>query len=110
MGIVSIAGLAISAFGVFHNLVKSHKNLLQWEVSDLEVDFEWLDVAIENGFLDGEKSDYAWPVAKRVSTLELKGTHQTVMAINEDTRSRHRLVTGQPSNRHVLVRKVSSND
>ena len=111
MEIISIANLAITALGVFHSLRKSHKDLQNWEESDLEVEFRWLDVALEKGFLDGEKYDYAWPWAKRVPTLELEGTHQTVFAINEDTRSRYRLVTGQPSNRHVLVRKVlPSND
>ena len=106
MEIVSIAGLAITAFGLWHNLSKDHKDLSQWEESDLEVDFEWLNVAIEKGFLDGEKSDYEWPVAKRVNTLLLKGNHQTVIAINEDKRSRHRLVVGPPGDRLVLVRKT----
>ena len=109
MEIISIANLAITALGVFHNLVKSHKDLPNWEESDLEVDFAWVDVALEKGVLDGEKSDYSWPWARSVNTLELKGTHQTVLAINEDKRSRYRLVTGAPSNRHVLVQKISKN-
>ena len=106
MEIISIANLAITALGVFHNLVKSHKDLSDWEESDLEVEFRWVDAALEQGLLDGEKSDYAWPLAKRVFTLELKGTHETVVALNEDKRSRHRLVVGPASNRHVLVRKI----
>ncbi len=105
MGFVSIAGLAISAFGLLHNLIKDHNDLSKWEKSDLEVELRWLDVAIEKGFLDGKKSDYKWPLAKRVSTMELHG-YQTVWAINKDTRSMYRLVAGQPSNRHVLVQKV----
>ncbi len=107
MGIVGIAGLAITAIGVLHNLIKDHKDLPRWEESDIEVDFAWVDAAIENGFLDGKKTDYAWPLAKRVSTLEMKGTYQIVMAINEENRTRHRLVTGAPANRHVLVRRIS---
>ena len=109
MEIISIANLAITALGVFHSLRKSHKDLQNWEESDLEVEFRWLDVALEKGFLDGEKSDYAWPLARSVNMLELKGTHQTVLAINENKRSRHRLVVGPPSKRHVLVRKSSKN-
>ena len=106
MEIIAIAGLAINALGLFHKLVKSHKDLGDWKESDLEVEFAWVGVALERGLLDGEKSDYAWPLAKRVPTLELKGTHQTVFAINEDTRSRHRLVVGPAGNRHVLVKKI----
>ena len=111
MEIISIANLAITALGVFHSLRKSHKDLQNWEESDLEVEFRWLDVALEKGFLDGEKSDYAWPLARSVNMLELKGTHQTVLAINENKRSRHRLglVVGPPSKRHVLVRKSPKN-
>ncbi len=109
MEIISIANLAITALGVFHSLRKSHKDLQNWEESDLEVEFPWLDVALEKGFLDGEKSDYAWPLDRSVNMLELKGTHQTVLAINENKRSRHRLVVGPPSKRHVLVRKSPKN-
>jgi len=107
MEVIAIAGLAITAFGVIHNLVKHHKDIETWEESDLEVEFPWLAVALERGFLDGESSDYAWPLAKRVDTLELKGTHQTVLAIHKDKRMRYRLVVGPPGNRHVLVRKIS---
>ncbi len=49
MEIISIANLAITALGVFHSLRQSHKDLQNWEESDLEVEFRWLDVALEKG-------------------------------------------------------------
>ena len=107
MEIISIAGVAITALGVFHNLVKHHKDLQTWEESDLVVDFAWVDAALEKGILDGEKSDYAWPLAQRVNMLELKGKYQTVIAIYADKKLRHRLVVGPPSDRLVLVRRIS---
>ena len=107
---IRIAGLAISGFGFFKDLSEIYRDLRSWEEVDLEVELGWLGVALEKNVLAGNKSDYSWSLARRVPTLELKGTHQPVLAINKDKRIKYRLVVGPPANRLVLVQKIRASD
>ncbi len=106
-----IAGVVISGFSVLRNIFKDRQDAMRdWVEEDLEVDVHWVKAAIENGLLEGSIADYSWPLARRVSTLELRGTHEQVRAISEEGRKLYRIVWGPPANPDVLVKKIRPND
>ena len=105
--LLSIAGVMISGVGVSATLLQRYNDLNKWEEKDLEVDGAWLEAAIEAGQLSGDPAGYAWPMEAHVPTMELKGTHSTVIAVNEEKRSKYRLVRGEPGHRHLLVKKLT---
>ena len=102
-----IAGLAISSIGLAVSLAKKYKDRSAWDERDVEVDMEWLEVALEKGILDGTKDDYRWRLLKEVPTLELKETHSVVIAINKDKKLKYRIVVGKIGylSRAILVKK-----
>ena len=104
---ISIAGVAISGIGLLANLVKKYKDFQTWKEKDLPGGPQWLAAAIEHGKMEGQKSDYAWPLYNRVATLEMEGTHEQVAAYDEKKRLRYRIVRGSPTNYHVLMKKIS---
>ena len=108
MDIISVAGLAISAFGLFKDLAQKHEDLDTWKEEDLPVDRYWLPTALEKGYLTGDTADYAWPLIVSAPTLEMKGTHEVVLAVNEKKKTKYRLVQGPPAGRLILMRKVRS--
>ena len=104
-----IAGAVISGISLLRNIKRDRSSdTRDWVDKDLEVDNQWVAVAIESGFLKGSTADYAWPVARRVPTLELKGTHEQVRAIDAERRILYRIVWGPPANRMVLMKKKPS--
>lgn len=104
---LEIAGLAISSIGLAVSLAKEYKYWSAWGERDVEVDMKWLEVALEKGILDGTKNDYTWRLLKEVPTLELKGTHSVVIAVNKNKRLRYRIVVGKVGylSRAILVKK-----
>lgn len=105
-----IAGIAISTIGTASELFGTYRDLTNWDEKDIEVDAEWLDLALQKGVLDGKVGDYSWPAERRVPTLELKGEHAVVIAINKDKRLKYRIVRGQlgsAGGRSILVRRVT---
>lgn len=105
---IELAGLAISGIGLLTNLLKQHKDLSKWEEKDIEVDSEWLQVAIEKGVVDGPMSELGWMSERRLPTAELKRTHAAIIAVNEEKRIKYRIVQGRPGDRNVLVRKTAA--
>ena len=104
---LEIAGLVVSSIGLAVDLAKKYKDWGVWEERDVEVDMKWLEVALEKGILDGTKDDYTWRLLKEVPTLELKGTHSVVIAVNKDKRLKYRIVVGKEGylSRAILVKK-----
>src|SRR5205807_906149 len=84
-GIVfELSGLIVSGIGVIHDLIHSYADLQTWREEDITVDDEWLPLAIEKGILAGPLSDYTWSSEHKIPTRELRGTHQVVVAFNEE--------------------------
>ncbi|MGQ3048078.1 MAG: hypothetical protein ACT6Q8_19730 [Niveispirillum sp.] len=109
MDISTIAGLTISGLSLVNDLGNTIKDLRSWSEQDIEVDSDWLRLAISKGVLDGSEADYAWLLEKRLPSMELTGTHQAVVAVNTDKRIKYRIFLGnlnQASGRCILVRKL----
>jgi hypothetical protein len=104
---ISIAGLVVSGISLLNDLSRTVSDLTKWQESDLEVDSEWLGLALAKGIIDGNEGDFAWPRSDRVATLELKGTHDLVVPFNKDQRKKYRVVRGPASDRLVLMRKLT---
>jgi hypothetical protein len=107
MEIVSIAGLAVSAFGLVNDLASTYRDLSKWNEEDIEVDNEWLELAIKNNIIASSQESYTWSSLKHVPTRELNGTHQVVIAINKDKKLKYRIVRGPANDRLVLMKKSS---
>ena len=108
---ISIAGLVVSGFSLLNSLFTTGHDILSWAEKDIEVDGEWLDIAIEKGLLPAPIGNYAWLAEKGVPTLELKGTNQVVIAHNDETRIRYRIFRGRAGDaggRLMLVRIMTS--
>ncbi len=106
---LEIAGLAVSGLSFALNFFKTAKDALSWDEQDIEVDAEWLDVAIEKGILPGPGSDYGWMSERRVPTAELKRTVSPVIAHNDERKIKYRLFQGKPTDaggRNMLVKKI----
>ena len=111
MAIIEIAGLAVSAIGVFNDLLLTYRDLTKWDQADIEVDSDWLDLALTEGVLPGSADQYRWMNERRVPSAELRGTHNVIVAINKDKRLKYRVVRGKihdANGRSILVRKVGS--
>ena len=108
MAILEFAGLSISAIGVINDLLQTYRDLAKWVETDIEVDSDWRDLALNKNLLDGSADHYRWMSERRVPSAELRGSHSVVVAINKDKRLKYRVVRGEPDDRLILVRKVSS--
>ena len=88
------------------DLYALYSDLSSWPAEDLLVDSEWLPLALERDHLPGEEQDYAWARAERVPTLELKESHEVVVAHNSEKKVLYRVVRGPEADRLVLTRKA----
>lgn len=107
MEIVGIAGLAVSTLGLFNDLASTYRDLSKWKEEDIEVDNEWLELAIKSNIISSPQESYIWSSLKHVPTRELKETHQVVIAINKDKKLKYRIVRGSTNDRLILMKKVS---
>ncbi len=108
--LLQIAGIAVSSIGTATNLFKTIRDLAKWEEKDIEVDNEWLPLAIKKGILEGKPEDYVWPQERHVPTHELNGKLSVVIAINEEKRLKYRVVQGHASGaggRLILMRRIA---
>jgi hypothetical protein len=105
---VSIAGLAVSGISLLNDLRGTVSDLAKWQEVDLEVDSEWLELALAKGLVEGAVSDFAWVRSERVATLELKESHDLVVAFNKDQKKKYRIVRGRASGLIVLMRRRTS--
>ena len=109
MGAIEIAGLIVSGLSFLNDLRRDHGDLTAWTEDDIEVDAEWLDLALGKGVLTGQPNDFAWINERSLPTRELQGTHTAVVAHNDEKRIRYRIVRGRvtdPGGRSILVRRV----
>ena len=105
---IEIAGLIISGIGLLKDLFALHDDLSSWGNEDLEVDRKWLALALQNGILSGEESDYRWVHLSSVPTREMQGTHEVITAHNADRKVLFRIVRGSQDERVVLMKKCVS--
>ena len=103
---IEIAGLVISGVGLVTNLAKQIKDLAAWKEDDIEVDREWLELALEKNILSGTPDQFAWVHLRRLPTAELKGTHAAVVAVNESKKLKYRIVMGFIDDRVILCQKL----
>ncbi len=89
---LEIAGLVVTSIGLAVDLAKKFADWAKWEERDVEVDCEWLQLALEKGVLDGTEQDYDWRMLKNAPTLELQKTHSVVVALNRQKKIRYRIV------------------
>ena len=73
----------------------------------IEVDAEWLKLAIRDKLLSGNEEDYAWVNNEKVATYELKGTYEVALAINAKKKIKYRITRGRIPQANVLMRKIS---
>lgn len=107
---IEIAGLAVSGLNLALNLFKTVKDARSWEERDIEVDSDWLGLAIEKGILSGPETNYQWMNEARVPSTELRGTCSPVLALNDERKIRYRLFQGGPTcigGRLMLVQTIS---
>jgi hypothetical protein len=71
---------------------------------DLKVDERFLAVAIEKGILAGPEDAYTWSAEDKIPTRELQGTHEVVVAFNEEKKVKYRLRLGESM---LLTRRVA---
>lgn len=76
---IELSGLVISSIGLVTNLAKQFKDLAAWKEEDIEVDREWLELALEKKVLLGTPDQFAWLHLRRLATVELRGTHAAVV-------------------------------
>jgi hypothetical protein len=104
--IFELAGLTISGINLALNLQKTYKDWSSWKEADVEVDLEWIDVALDKGVIEGKNRDFEWMRLTRLPIAELKHTHSAVIAINEKKRIKYRIVVGRPDDRLILVKRL----
>lgn len=104
---IEVAGSIISGISLIKDLYTIHKDLGSWKERDLEVDRDWLPLALKHNLLTGTEADYRWVALRRVPTLELEGTYQVAVAHNDDKKVLSRIVYGHLNNRSVLMRRTS---
>lgn len=103
---IEIAGLIVSGIGLVADLAKQFKDLSTWKEEDIEVDGEWLGLALEKNVLSGVPDQFAWVRLRSLPTAELKGSHAAVVAVNESKRLKYRIVMGSIDDRVVLCQKL----
>jgi hypothetical protein len=74
--IFELAGLTISGINLALNLQKTYKDWSSWKEADVEVESDWIDVALEKGVIEGKKEDFGWMRLTKLPTAELRGTIQ----------------------------------
>mgnify|MGYP003997354955 CR=1 FL=1 len=92
----TIDDCAVSAIGLFVDLVQTHEDLSTWPNDPLEVNGRWLRIALDAGRLSGEMEDYRWVLPGNVTENEQSGSFSAVIALNVEFRVRYRL------KRHML--------
>ncbi len=105
---LEIGGLIVSGIGLIKDLYTLYGDLDTWDNEDLEVDNEWLQLALQKGILSGVEGDYSWPLLRSVPTLQLKSSHEVVTAHNADKKVLYRIVRGPKTDRVVLMKKTST--
>jgi len=108
--ILTLAGLTVSSINTALSFAKLYKDWASWEEEDRVVDRDWLGVALKQKAIEGKPGDFAWIRFERFPTLELKGTHSAVVAINDKERVRYRIIRGRPGNYDILARKTAPQD
>lgn len=103
---LEIAGLIVSGIGLIKDLYTLHDDVSSWSNEDLEVDSEWLELALQKEVLAGVLTDYGWASLRSVPSRELQGTHEVVTAHNADKKVLYRIVRGRKDDRIVLMMKV----
>jgi hypothetical protein len=103
---IEIAGLIVSSIGLVANLAKQYKDLAAWNEADIEVDQEWLELALEKKVLLGAPDQFALLHLRRLPTVELRGTHAAVVAVNESKKLKYRIVMGSIDDRLILCQKL----
>jgi hypothetical protein len=58
----------------------------------------------KKGILRGSEDDYTWSAEDKIPTRELRGTHQVVVALNEEQKIKYRLRLGESM---LLTRRVA---
>ena len=107
---IEIAGLVLSGISLLNDLVTRYQDAVEWGEGDLEVDREWLPLALSKGQLDGKESDYAWVRENRVPTVELRGTARVVIAYNQHAKVRYRICRGRADDRMILMRSLAGHN
>jgi hypothetical protein len=95
--VLEIAGLAVSGVNLALNLFKTARDAQAWQEKDIQVDDEWLKLAIEAGVLPAPECGYEWLNEHHVPSAELRGRCSPVIAHNDVQRIRYRLFLGQPA-------------
>ena len=103
---LEVAGIVISGITLAKDLYLLYEKSQSWAEQDLEVDREWLGLAIKSGIVPGGKHDFRWSSSRQVATRELKNTHQTVLAYNEDKKICYRIVRGRGRDQLVLMKAL----
>ena len=105
---IEIAGITIGGVGLAATLVQTYKDLAGWKTEDLQVDRNWLELAMKNGRIDGAPEDYHWSRAESVETRREAGTHEIVFAAATKGRIKYRIVRGYGKDRLVLMQKTDA--
>ena len=104
---LEIAGLVVSAIGLTADMAGKIADWKRWEEAIVPVDGNWLALAIDKGILEGAVDEYFCSREEKVATRQLKGTHDVVVAANEEKRLKYRLVRGREGNRLVLMKRLA---
>ena len=104
---LEFAGILISGLGLLNDIATSEREIAKWSEADLQVDEEWLPLAIEKGHLQGSLAEYTWSWASKVPTRELRGTHQVVYAYNSEKQIKYRIVQGVDATL-ILTKRVNT--
>ena len=102
---IEIAGFIVSGIGLIKDLFALYDDLSSWGSEDLEVDSDWLALALQKGILAGKEGDYSWVRLRSVPTRELQGTNEVISAHNADRKVLYRIVRGTQDDRIVLMKK-----
>lgn len=104
---LEIAGVAISLIGLAVDLSGKIGGWVKFEETDLLVDRDWLALAIDKSIVDGTEDDYRWSSEDKIASRELRGTHSVVMAVDEEKRTKYRMVRGREGERLVLMKRLT---
>jgi hypothetical protein len=102
---IELAGLVISGMSLANDLFSQHGDLASWSEQDIQVDSEWLPLALSKGVLIGAEEHYRWSMLSSVPTRTLKGTHELVYAYNKEKKIKYRILRGRTPEPLVLLRK-----
>ena len=86
-------GEAISVVGLGVTLWKTFKDARTWSEDEKLVDLAWLEIAKEKGVVDPD-IEYVWAAHRKVERLVLEETHDVVYALDEESKIKYRITTG----------------